>query len=79
MIYGQLDDESVITEYLDSHLEEGIKQKNLDKILDLIDEYVELKEQEWNRMIINLVNERNVLITIIKFVHIDLSVIIVRR
>lgn len=44
MRYGQGDEESIITEYLDSHLEEGIKQKNLDKILDLIDEYVELKE-----------------------------------
>lgn len=45
MRYGQGDEESVITEYLDSHLEEGIKQKNLDFILDLIDEYVELKEK----------------------------------
>lgn len=44
MRYGQLDDEAVITEYLDSHLEKGIKQKNLDKILDLIDDYVELIE-----------------------------------
>ena len=44
MRYGQGNDESVITEYLDSHLEEGIKQKNLDKILDLIDEYVDLIE-----------------------------------
>lgn len=45
MKYGQGDDESIITEYLDSHLEEGIKQKNLDKILDLIDDYVELIEE----------------------------------
>lgn len=44
MRYGQGNDESVITEYLNSHLEEGIKQKNLDKILDLIDEYVDLIE-----------------------------------
>lgn len=44
MKYGQGNEESVITEYLDSHLEDGIKQKNLDKVLDLIDEYVELKE-----------------------------------
>lgn len=43
-IYGSCDDESIITEYLDAHLEKGIKQKNLDTILDLIDEYVELKE-----------------------------------
>lgn len=45
MKYGQGDDESIITEYLDSHLEEGIKQKNLDLILDLIDDYVELIEE----------------------------------
>lgn len=44
MRYGQGDEESVITEYLDSHLEEGIKQKNLDFILDLIDEYIEVAE-----------------------------------
>lgn len=43
-IYGSGDDETVITEYLDSHLEGGIKQKNLDIILDFIDEYVELEE-----------------------------------
>lgn len=42
--YGSGDDESVITEYLDAHLENGIKQKNLDLVLDLIDEYVDLKE-----------------------------------
>lgn len=42
--YGCGDEETVITEYLDSHLEDGIKQKNLDKVLDLIDEYVYLKE-----------------------------------
>lgn len=44
MEYGQGDDKSIITKYLDSHLENGIKQENLDKVLDLIDEYVELKE-----------------------------------
>lgn len=38
--YGSGDDETVVTEYLNTHLENGIKQKNL----DLIDEYVELKE-----------------------------------
>lgn len=43
-IYGSGNEETDITEYLDTHLENGIKQKNLDKILDLIDEYVELKE-----------------------------------
>jgi hypothetical protein len=42
--YGSGDDETIITEYLDAHLEDGIKQKNLDLILDLIDEYVDLKE-----------------------------------
>ena len=42
--YGSGNDETVITEYLDTHLENGIKQKNLDLILDLIDEYVDLKE-----------------------------------
>ena len=42
--YGSGDDETIITEYLDAHLEGGIKQKNLDLILDLMDEFVELKE-----------------------------------
>lgn len=45
MIYGQENDESVITKYLDAHIEKsGIAQKNLDKILDIIDDYIELKE-----------------------------------
>lgn len=42
--YGSGDDETVITEYLNAHLEGGIKQKNLDLVLDLMDEFVELKE-----------------------------------
>ena len=42
--YGSGDNEIVITEYLDAHLEGGIKQKNLDLLLDLMDEFVELKE-----------------------------------
>lgn len=42
--YGSGDDETVITEYLDAHLEEDVKQKNLDLVLDLMDEFVELKE-----------------------------------
>ena len=42
--YGSGDDETVITEYLDTHLESGIKQKNLDLVLDLMDAFVELKE-----------------------------------
>lgn len=44
MIYGQGNNDSIITEYLNSNLENGIKQKNLDLILDLIDEYVEVVE-----------------------------------
>lgn len=43
-LYGTGNEETIITKYLDSHLENGIKQKNLDFILDLIDEYVKLKE-----------------------------------
>ena len=42
--YGSGDEETVITEYLDAHLENGIKQKNLDLVLDLMDDFVELKE-----------------------------------
>lgn len=42
--YGSGDDEMVITEYLDAHLENGIKQKNLDFVLDLMDLYVDLVE-----------------------------------
>ena len=42
--YGSGSDETVITEYLNAHLEGGIKQKNLDLALDLMDEFVELKE-----------------------------------
>lgn len=42
--YGSEDDETVVTEYLDAHLEGGIKQKNLDLVLNLMDEFVELKE-----------------------------------
>ena len=43
--YGSGNDETIITEYLENtHLEKGIKQKNLDKVLNLIDEYVCLKE-----------------------------------
>ena len=44
MIYGQEDDNAIITSYLNSNLEGGIKQCNLDRILDLIDDYVELVE-----------------------------------
>lgn len=42
--YGSGDDETIITEYLDSHLNKGIKQSNLDFILDIIDNYVYLIE-----------------------------------
>ena len=44
MIYGQEDDNAIITSYPNSNLEGGIKQCNLDHILDLIDVYVELVE-----------------------------------
>ena len=47
--YGSGNDETIITEYLENtHLEKGIKQKNLDIVLDLIDEYVDLKERVSN-------------------------------
>lgn len=42
--YGSGNNETVVTEYLDAHLEGGIRQKNLDKILDIIDIYIEIKE-----------------------------------
>ena len=42
--YGSGDENAIITEYLDSHLENGIKQKNLDLILDKIDDYIILRE-----------------------------------
>ena len=44
MMYGQKDDNDIITSYPNSNLEGGIKQCNLDRILDLIDDYVELVE-----------------------------------
>ena len=43
-IYGSGNEETIITEYLDAHLENGIKQKNLDFVLDMIDMYADLKE-----------------------------------
>lgn len=43
-LYGNDKEETIITEYLDSNLENGIKQKNLDFVFDLIDDYIELKE-----------------------------------
>lgn len=36
-MYGSGNEEAIITEYLDAHLEDGIKQKNLDLVLDMID------------------------------------------
>lgn len=42
--YGSGNSDTIITEYLDSHLENGIKQKNLDFILDIMDNYVCLVE-----------------------------------
>ena len=44
MIYGQEDDNAIIISYSNSNLEGGIKQCNLDRILDIIDDYVELVE-----------------------------------
>lgn len=52
--YGTGDENAVITEYLDAHLEDGIQQKNLDFVLNLIDEYAELKETAERRK-----NEQN--------------------
>ena len=43
-MYGSGNEETIITEYLDAHLEGGIKQKNLDLILDIIDMYADLAE-----------------------------------
>ena len=44
MQYGQNDEESEITQYLDNRIDGGIKQKNLDKILDIIDDFIDLVE-----------------------------------
>lgn len=44
MIYGHGNDESIINEYLDGHICGRIRQKDLDKILDIIDDYIELVE-----------------------------------
>lgn len=44
MIYGQRTDKSIINEYLDGHICGGIRQKDLDEILDIIDDYIELVE-----------------------------------
>lgn len=43
-MYGSGDEETIITKYLDAHLENGIKQKNLDLVLDIIDMYADLLE-----------------------------------
>ena len=43
-MYGSGDEETIITEYLDAHIENGIKQKNLDLVLDIIDMYADLLE-----------------------------------
>lgn len=43
-MYGSGDEETVITQYLNDNLENGIKQKNLDLVLDLIDTYLDLVE-----------------------------------
>lgn len=43
-MYGSGDEETIITKYLDAHLDNGIKQKNLDLVLDIIDMYADLLE-----------------------------------
>ncbi len=48
MIYGQEDEDSLITNYLDAYIETAIKQENLDKILDIIDNYIDLAEEVIN-------------------------------
>lgn len=37
-------DDDICTSYLDYKISGGIKVKNFDKILDLLDDYIELKE-----------------------------------
>lgn len=37
-------EKDICTEYLDSHLCGGIKVKNIDKLLDIIDEVINIKE-----------------------------------
>ena len=51
-IYGSGDDDTIITEYLDAYLENGLKQKYLDFVLDLMDEYVELVESVGDKNVI---------------------------
>lgn len=48
MTYGQEDEDSLITNYLDAHIETAIKQENLDKILNIIDNYIDLAEEVIN-------------------------------
>ena len=36
--------ENVVIHYLGDHIDDGISLSNFNKILDLIDEYIELKE-----------------------------------
>lgn len=37
-------EENIVTHYLGDHIDDGISLSNFNKILDLIDEYIELKE-----------------------------------
>lgn len=39
------DEDSLITNYLDAHIETAITQRNLDRILDIIDNYIDLAEE----------------------------------
>lgn len=50
MIYGQEDEDSLITNYLDAHIETAIKQRNLDRILDIIDNYIDLAEEVMQKL-----------------------------
>lgn len=48
LTYGLINNEEIVKKYLDAHLCGGIQQKNLDKILDIIDDFIELKEEVEN-------------------------------
>ena len=48
MVYKDSLDNLIVTEYLNANLDDGIKQKNLDLVLDIIDDYIELREMSFN-------------------------------
>ena len=45
LTYGLINNEEIVEKYLDTHLCGGIQQQNLDKILDIMDDFIELKEK----------------------------------